>query len=171
MQGGPSHREATGVTNPSDDIEQQLLRLTRRTQAIHVRTSSGEVILERSSYGILCLILDEGPQRLGTIAIAFTLDPSTITRQVQAVEKAGLAVKTVDPSDRRASLLSLTDQGREAIETARAYRREILGNVISDWSDEERSAFGNSLRRFNDTVEDWIKEGKILPGPPLQRST
>ena len=45
------------MDNPNDDIEQQLLRLTRRTQAIHVRTSSGEVLLERSSYGILCLIL------------------------------------------------------------------------------------------------------------------
>ena len=153
------------MSYPTDDIEQQLLRLNRRSQAIHVRTSSGEVVLERSSYGILCLILDEGPQRLGTIATAFTLDPSTITRQVQAVEKAGLAAKTVDPSDRRASLLSLTDQGREAIETARAHRREILGQVIADWSDDEREAFGSSLKRFNDTVEEWISQGRIPPVP------
>jgi DNA-binding MarR family transcriptional regulator len=154
------------VSNPNDDIEQQLLRLTRRTQAIHVRTSSGEVLLERSSYGILCLILDEGPQRLGTIANAFTLDPSTITRQVQAVEKAGLAVKTVDPSDRRASILSLTDVGRDAIETARAHRREILGKIVDDWTDEERAGFATSLKRWNDTVEDWIQQGRLDPAPP-----
>jgi len=154
------------VRNPNDDIEQQLLRLTRRTQAIHVRTSSGEVLLERSSYGILCLILDEGPQRLGTIANAFTLDPSTITRQVQAVEKAGLAVKTVDPSDRRASILSLTDVGRDAIETARAHRREILGKIVDDWTDEERAGFAASLKRWNDTVEDWIQQGRLDPASP-----
>ena len=154
------------MDNPNDVIEHQLLRLSRRSQAIHVRTSSGEVVLERSSYGILCLILDDGPQRLGTIATAFTLDPSTITRQVQAVEKAGLAIKTVDPSDRRASLLSLTDQGREAIETARAYRREMLAKVIGDWPDDERQSFGTSLKKFNDTVEDWIQSGTITPGPP-----
>jgi len=154
------------VSNPNDDIEQQLLRLTRRTQAIHVRTSSGEVLLERSSYGILCLILDEGPQRLGTIANAFTLDPSTITRQVQAVEKAGLAIKTVDPSDRRASILSLTDVGRDAIETARAHRREILGKIVDDWTDEERAGFATSLKRWNDTVEDWIQQGRLDPAPP-----
>lgn len=154
------------MDNPNDVIEQQLLRLSRRSQAIHVRTSSGEVVLERSSYGILCLILDDGPQRLGTIATAFTLDPSTITRQVQAVEKAGLAIKTVDPSDRRASLLSLTDQGREAIETARGYRRDILAKVIADWPADERESFGASLTKFNDTVEDWIQSGTITPGPP-----
>ena len=154
------------MDNPNDSIEQQLLRLTRRTQAIHVRTSSGEVLLERSSYGILCLILDEGPQRLGTIATAFTLDPSTITRQVQAVEKAGLAVKTVDPSDRRASLLSLTEQGRDAIETARTFRREMLARIVADWTEEERLAFGASLKRWNDTVEEWILQGRLDPAPP-----
>ena len=146
--------------NPNDEIEQQLLRLTRRSQAIHVRTSSGDVMLERSSYGILCLILDEGPQRLGTIATAFTLDPSTITRQVQAVEKAGLAVKTADPTDRRASLLSLTDQGRAAIEAARAYRRDVLGQVVQTWSDDERASFGSMLRRWNDEVESWINQAR-----------
>jgi DNA-binding MarR family transcriptional regulator len=144
--------------NPDDDIEQQLLRLTRRTQAIHVRTSSGDLMLERSSYAILCLIVDEGPQRLGTIATAFTLDPSTITRQVQAVEKAGLAVKTIDPSDRRASLLSLTDQGREAIQFARSHRRETLGKVVSGWSVEDRVDLGRLLKLFNDSVEDWIRQ-------------
>jgi len=154
------------VENSTDVIEQQLLRLSRRSQAIHVRTSSGEIVLERSSYGILCLILDEGPQRLGTIATAFTLDPSTITRQVQAVEKAGLAVKTVDPSDRRASLLSLTEQGREAIETARGYRREMLAKIIGDWPEEERQGFGASLAKFNDTIEDWIQSGTLTPGLP-----
>ena len=73
-------------------IEHELFKLLRRTNAIHVQTSSGEVELERSAYGILCLIADEGPQRLGSIAHAFRLDPSTITRQVQAVERLGLAL-------------------------------------------------------------------------------
>jgi len=144
------------VSNPTNEIEQQLLRLLRRTQAIHVNTSSGEVLLERSSYGILCLILDEGPQRLGTIAQTFTLDPSTITRQVQAVVNAGLAEKTVDPSDRRATLLSLTSEGRRAIGDARNFRRETLSAFLEDWTEEERSQFGTLLRRFNETVEQWI---------------
>ncbi len=153
--------------NPNDDIEQQLLRLFRRTQAIHVHTATGDVLLERSSYGILCLVLDEGPQRLGTIAQAFTLDPSTITRQVQAVERLGLAEKSVDPSDRRASLLSLTDHGRVAIEEARAYRREMLRRVLEGWTEDERAGFAGSLRRFNETVEQWMAEGDPAVGPEL----
>jgi DNA-binding MarR family transcriptional regulator len=152
------------VGNSNDEIEQQLLRLLRRTQAIHVRTSSGDVLLERSSYGILCLILDDGPQRLGTIAQTFTLDPSTITRQVQTVVNLGLAEKSVDPSDRRATLLSLTPEGQTAIEEARDYRRTMLGLVLQSWSDKERTDFGRALHRFNSTVEEWIAKGP--PRPP-----
>ncbi|HEY3015535.1 MAG TPA: MarR family transcriptional regulator [Nocardioides sp.] len=144
------------MDDATDEIEQQLSRLLRRTQAIHVRTASGDILLERSSYGILCLLLDEGPQRLGTIATKFTLDPSTITRQVQVVVNLGLAEKSVDPSDRRASLLRLTDDGRSAIEQARAHRREMLATVVGGWTDEERDRFGTALRRFNECVEAWM---------------
>ena len=87
----------------NDEIEQQLFTLLRRSQAIHVTTRSGETELDRSTYGILCLVADEGPQRLGAIATRFRLDPSTITRQVQAVVRLGLAEKAVDPADRRAT--------------------------------------------------------------------
>ena len=66
-------------------IEQQLTVLLRRVQRIHMVTGSGDVHLERSSYGILCQLADEGPQRLGSLATAFGLDPSTITRLVQAL--------------------------------------------------------------------------------------
>ena len=140
----------------NDDIEHQLFKLLRRTNAIHVQTSSGEVELERSAYAILCLIADDGPQRLGSIATAFRLDPSTITRQVQAVERLGLAAKSSDPEDRRAALLHLTEAGVNAVETARAHRRRMLDAILADWSVEERTDFLKALTRFNDTLDAWV---------------
>ena len=98
-------------------IEQQMTVLLRRVQSIHLSTSAGDMHLERSAYGILCQLADEGPQRLGALATAFGLDPSTITRQVKALEDAGLAARETDPSDRRASILDLTAEGREALDT------------------------------------------------------
>jgi DNA-binding MarR family transcriptional regulator len=156
------------VSDANDEIEQQLLLLLRRTQSIHVRTSAGEVVLDRSSYGILCLVLDEGPQRLGTIAQTFTLDPSTITRQVQAVVKSGLAEKTVDVSDRRAMLLSLTDEGRVVIGEARRHRRAMLQMLMKPWTEDERREFGRALRRFNTTVDEWNVTG--VPESLLEQS-
>lgn len=151
---------AATVDNANDDIEQQLFTLLRRTQAIHIGTASGEVELERSSYGILRLLADDGPQRLGAIALAFRLDPSTITRQVQTVVRLGLAEKSVDPSDRRASVLTLTEQGAHAVAEVRNHRRQMLDALLAQWSPEERAEFQRSLQRFNQTVDEWIERGE-----------
>ncbi len=165
----PSHsgrgraERCPGLTDTNDTIEQQLFKLLRRSSSIHMTTSSGELELERSSYGILCLLLDEGPQRLGSIATAFRLDPSTVTRQVQTVVNLGLAVKETDPADRRATVLSLTDRGRESVQETRAYRRRMLEAILSDWSVEDREAFGGYLTRFNGTMDAW--DSGTVPQP------
>src|SRR5690606_35999754 len=65
---GPRGVRVRGVAEHNDEIEQQLFTLLRRSQAIHVTTRSGETELDRSTYGILCLVADDGPQRLGAIA-------------------------------------------------------------------------------------------------------
>lgn len=143
------------MSNPNDQIEQQLFRLLRRTNAIHVTTARGDVDLERSSYGILCLLADDGPQRLGAIATAFRLDPSTVTRQVQTVVNLGLAEKATDPTDRRATVLSLTDEGLETVTTARTWRRQMLDQIIAGWTDEERQQFVDALARFNTSVDEF----------------
>ncbi len=48
-------------------IEQQITVLLRRVQRIHLSTTTGDVALERSAYGIMCKLADEGPQRLGAL--------------------------------------------------------------------------------------------------------
>jgi len=158
FRGGGTFERGSGLTNPNAAIEQQLFRLLRRTNAIHVTTSSGDVELERSSYGILCLLADEGPLRLGAIATAFGLDPSTVTRQVQTVVNLGLARKDPDPTDRRATVLSLTGLGSETVTTARTYRRQMLDQILGAWSLDERQQFLESLTRFNSSIDALAAE-------------
>lgn len=142
--------------HPNAEIEQQLFTLFRHTAAIQVRTPEGDVEMDRSTYVILCLLEDTGPQRLGHIAAEFRLDPSTITRQVQSVVQLGLATKTTDPADRRASILSLTGAGRTAVRTAREVRQRHLDLLLADWTPEEREHFLGALTRFNATIARWL---------------
>jgi len=134
-------------------IEQQLTVLLRRVQRIHMVTGTGDVHLERSSYGILCQLADEGPQRLGALASAFGIDPSTITRQVQALESLGLAQRTTDPTDRRASILDLTAEGSDALDRTRRHRRDRLEQVLAHWDPADREDFARLLTTFNESVE------------------
>jgi DNA-binding MarR family transcriptional regulator len=139
-------------------VEQQMTVLLRRVQRIHISTSAGDLELERSAYGIMCRLADEGPQRLGSFASAFGLDPSTITRQVQALEKAGLAARTTDTADRRASILDLTGEGREVLDRTREHRRERLQETIGDWSEHDRAEFGRLLEKFNVSIDKLVHQ-------------
>jgi DNA-binding MarR family transcriptional regulator len=139
-------------------IEQQITVLLRRVQRIHLSTTTGDVNLERSAYGIMCKLADEGPQRLGALATAFGLDPSTITRQVQALEEIGLAGRQTDPADRRASILDLTDTGREVLDSTRARRRAKLQQALSDWPESDLTDFGRLLKEFNASLDRLLVE-------------
>jgi DNA-binding MarR family transcriptional regulator len=142
----------------NQQIEQQMTVLLRRVQRIHLSTTVGEVNLERSAYGIMCKLADEGPQRLGALANAFGLDPSTITRQVQALEEIGLAARVTDPSDRRASILDLTPTGREVLDSTRARRRSRLQAALSDWSGDDLTTFGRLLGEFNASLDRLLED-------------
>lgn len=142
------------------DIEHELFALFRRTFPIHLLTQASTYHLDRSTYSILCLLDDHGPQRLGQIADHFRLDASTITRQVQAAERLGLATKDTDPGDRRAMIVRLTPEGYEALAEARGHRQARLGQILHDWSGKERAEFLRALRRFNQTLARWRDDGR-----------
>src|SRR6187549_997279 len=140
-------------------IEQQITVLLRRVQRIHLSTTTGDVNLERSAYGIMCKLADEGPQRLGALATAFGLDPSTITRQVQALEEIGLADRTTDPSDRRASILDVTPSGHDVLGRTRTHRRARLQKALDDWPERDLTDFGRLLKEFNASLDALLDEG------------
>jgi DNA-binding MarR family transcriptional regulator len=137
-------------------IEQQLTILLRRVQRIHVTTAAGQVELDRSAYGIMCRLADEGPHRLGSLAQVFGLDPSTITRQVQSLEHAGWAERRPDPTDRRAAILDLTSEGREVLHSTRDRRRAWLREAINDWPDTDQEEFGRLLEKFNLSLDQLV---------------
>ncbi|HSE08638.1 MAG TPA: MarR family winged helix-turn-helix transcriptional regulator [Nocardioidaceae bacterium] len=144
----------------TERIEQQMTMLLRRVQRIHISTASGDIDLDRSAYGILCRLADEGPQRLGLLASAFGLDPSTITRQVQALEKAGLVRRRSDPDDRRASILDLTEEGAVTLAHTRAYRRERLEEVLGDWPHHDREELARLLTKVNDSITSLVEQAQ-----------
>ena len=134
-------------------IEQQLTVLLRRSVRIHMMTQHDDLALERSAYAILSKLADEGPQRLGVLAAAFGLDSSTITRQVHALERAGLAVRERDPSDGRVFVLRLSDQGRSVLRQTRRHRRARLQQALGDWPLVDLEEFGRLLEYFNESLQ------------------
>ena len=104
--------------------------------------------VDRSAYGIMCRLADEGPQRLGALASTFGLDPSTITRQVQALEQSGLAQRNTDPS-RPSRLDPRPQRGGRSLDQARDYRAVPARSRSCATGPSDCSEFARLLEKFN----------------------
>jgi DNA-binding MarR family transcriptional regulator len=129
-------------------VESALTQLVRRIHRVELHSPTRSHRLERSAYLVLVRLYDHGPQRLSELAAAFELDLSTVSRQVRSLDASGLIVREADTSDRRASILRLTEDGRQAMYRTRALRRGRLRNVLANWPSEDVATFAELLERF-----------------------
>ncbi|TWP37883.1 MarR family winged helix-turn-helix transcriptional regulator [Leekyejoonella antrihumi] len=89
---------------------------------------------------LLSLIDSIGPARIGELAEADHCSQPTMSTQVQRVESAGWASRTDDPSDRRASMIELTDEGRDVLNEVRAARHRAVADVFATLTPAETAA-------------------------------
>jgi DNA-binding MarR family transcriptional regulator len=86
------------------------------------------------------------------LAAQGALDPSTVSRAVAALVRAGLVVRAADPSDGRASVLAMTPHGREVLEDINGWYEELLADALRDWSVQDIAALTAMLQRFSDDL-------------------
>jgi DNA-binding MarR family transcriptional regulator len=86
-----------------------------------------------------------GPLRLGDLAAAEGIAPSTLTRLVTALEEYGYVQRYSDPSDARASTLAITPGGHEVLERIREKGSALLTKSLLQLTDEQRSVLADAL--------------------------
>jgi DNA-binding MarR family transcriptional regulator len=142
---------------PTQELEQQLNLLARRlSKPVRLHGPSGWTVLDRPAYQALWRIAEEGPLRPTTLAGLLGVDLSVVSRQVRALEEAGLVTRSPDPLDARAALVRVTDNGQDAFDRTRGQRTEVLDEVLGEWSPEDRTQLVQLLTRFNDELETTI---------------
>ncbi|WP_433682103.1 MarR family winged helix-turn-helix transcriptional regulator [Nocardia sp. CA-119907] len=135
-----------------DTIAIQLTRLQRirdRTAA-QLRTRDG---VDPAAFAILFRLLCDGPMRSGALADAVHSDASTISRHVAHLVERQLVERQADRNDGRATVLAVTELGREVAERIRRRRHENLTRVMAAWTPQDRVAFAGLLRQFVDDYE------------------
>lgn len=102
------------------------------------------------------------------LAAQCALDPSTISRAVAALVRAGLVVRTADPRDGRASVLALTPKGRQVLGDTTRWYVDLLADALGDWTAPELTALADLLHRFSD---DLIARFDARPTGPIDGPT
>ena len=86
-----------------------------------------------------------GPLRLGDLAAAEGIAPSTLTRLVAVLEDLGYVQRCADPKDARASTLAITPKGHETLERLRAEGTALLTQSLMLLTAEQRAALAAAV--------------------------
>jgi DNA-binding MarR family transcriptional regulator len=111
--------------------------------------------IDRMALIVLGTLSHCGPSRLTAIAERTGFDPSTVSRQVADLEKAGLLLREPDPDDRRAVQLHATEDGMDLMKRLAAGRRRRVERMLSDWPEQDVENLGRLLSRLNEATEKY----------------
>ncbi|MFC3992307.1 MarR family winged helix-turn-helix transcriptional regulator [Actinoplanes siamensis] len=129
---------------------------------------TGDLGAEFSALMLLLPLRSMGPMRVTDLAELKQADPSTISRQVAQLVKAGLARREADPADGRASRLAVTDAGLAACERLGTARVALLERALSDWPADRVDTFAQLFHEFNTSVEALLRTD--LGAPPRENA-
>ena len=88
--------------------------------------------------------------RVSVLAEHLGIAARSATEVADALETAGLLTRSPDPTDRRAVLLAVSDQGRDVVADARRRRREAAESAMAVLSPDERAELRRLLTRLLD---------------------
>ena len=97
---------------------------------------------------VLFLLRESDGRKLGEMAALVGVDNSALTRLADRMEKAGLIQRRVSPGDRRATLVFITDKGRDLAGRAAEVVCQANENVKTGFEPQEFEAFVSMLDRL-----------------------
>ena len=116
-----------------------------------------------------------GPLRLGDLAAAERIAPSTLTRLVTVLEERGYVERCPVPGDARASTLTIAHAGHEVLERIREQSTILLADRLQTLTAEQRAALAAALPALEQLADadprDPRSRSPAPPGPgPRRRS-
>ena len=85
------------------------------------RVSPGMLV---GTYKVLSFLASDGPLTASDIAERLMLDKGHLSRMIKDLDERGLITRQADPTDKRATLLSVSEAGRERFTAARRPTRD-----------------------------------------------
>lgn len=114
----------------------------------------GDSALDPGQVDTLDLLVERDSWRMGDLAEALRVDPSTATRAIQRLEKLDLAHRSALPSDGRVVTVSVTPAGRERHAIIGERRLKAMSQILSRFSPAELVALEELLGRFVKAIDE-----------------
>ena len=143
-----SRRQPPAADPPGDSAMALADRL--HSAAIHLlrrlRVQDDASGLSAPRLSALSVIVFRGPLTLGELARAEQVQPPTITRLVQELERDGLVRRRADPGDRRVQRVQATRAGERLLQAGRARRVAALTESVRSLPAADRKLLERATR-------------------------
>jgi DNA-binding MarR family transcriptional regulator len=135
--------------SPEEAVIALLMQAGRRLRTRHPLDQIDPSILPLAKQ-----LLGTQAMRVSDLASCVELDTSTVSRQIKQLEDKGIVERTADPDDGRASLLRLTEHGRETVIAGFRRRFDRIRTALEPWSEADRTKLQALLTRLAADLRD-----------------
>lgn len=142
-----NHGDVTTTTVLGADLLSVVARLNRlANQRVHIQLPFAQARL-------LSTIEDQGTARISDLAALDHCSQPTMTTQVRRLEDAGMVSRIADPVDARAVLISITDEGRNALARVRLDRAAAIDPYLARLDDDARATLTGAVAVLRDLLD------------------
>ena len=127
---------------PAIDVTRLRVAIARLSRRLRKHEVAG---LTPTQLSALATVERAGPLRLGDLAAAEQIAPSTLTRLVSVLEDRGYVERRVVPGDARAWTLVVTTRGHEVLDRIRQENTIVLADSLLTLSPDQLAALAAAL--------------------------
>jgi DNA-binding MarR family transcriptional regulator len=138
----PSTAAPDTATGTGIDVTRLRVAIARLSRRLRRHELAG---LTPTQLSALSTVERAGPLRLGDLAAAEGIAPSTLTRLVTALEERGYVDRCPVPGDARASTLAIAPAGHAILERIRQESTTMLAESLRTLTAEQRAALAAAL--------------------------
>jgi DNA-binding MarR family transcriptional regulator len=132
------------------DLLHRLMKRLRRAQAERLAPLGLTPAQERA---LRMIARGDEPPRMTELADRLGIVPRSLTTVIDALEEAGLVRREIDPRNRRAILLRLTDRGTAVRDDLREARRRAAEDLFAPLSAADRKTLADLLALLDSAAE------------------
>jgi DNA-binding MarR family transcriptional regulator len=134
-------------------LADQVHRLTRRLRRAQAERLAPLGLTPAQERALRLITRGDEPLRMTELADRLGIVPRSLTTVVDALEEAGLVRREIDPRNRRAILLHLTDEGAAVRDGLREARRRAAEDLFAPLSADDRKTLASLLTLLDSSGE------------------
>ena len=133
-------QDPDSVVGLADRLHSVAIRLLRRA-----RREDAAMGLPPAQASVLSVLVFGGARTLSALADVEQVKAPTMTRIVDALERAGLAQRLPDADDRRKLSIAATTAGIRLMQQGRSRRVKALAQLLADLDRDERATLDSAI--------------------------